>query len=861
MIERNIVIDGNSLMHRAFYALPLLQNTKGLYTNAIYGFMNMLFKVIENYSPTYIIVAFDRKVPTFRHLEYMEYKAGRKKTPEELIPQFPILKEILHAMNILILEIDGYEADDILGTVSKCGEEKGIDTLIITGDRDAFQLISKNTHVLFTRKGVTEADEYDEIKFHEVYGLLPAQMIHVKGLMGDASDNIPGVPGIGEKTAIKLIKEYGSIENVLEHTSEITGNKLRESLIQYADQALFSKKLATIFCDVPIKVDFYQCKYRLIPNDHLKELLINLEFKSILEKLKFSQDKDDMIPLNILHKTEYIIDSSDKLAKMCDHLLKVKKFSFSIVPKFSIAVSKEEQYHILIKENLIDIGLELEEVLFVLKEILENVSIKKIVHDGKALLSLLKKYGISFEGLYFDTMIAAYLIDPARAKYTVLGLIQKHVSVLINEINATDLFSLYEKMDVLLHEYGLKTLYEDIELPLVQVLYDMETEGFSVNVDELHKLGKEFAGQIQQLTTDIFDIAGESFNINSTKQLGVILFEKMKLPTAKKTKTGYSTDIEVLEQLEPHHIIISRIIEYRQLNKLKSTYIDGLLNVVDLETHKIHTSFNQTVTATGRISSTEPNLQNIPIKTEIGRKIRKVFIATGQDFLLVDADYSQIELRVLAHIADDPVLIDAFIQNQDIHKRTAAEVFKIDMEQVTTKMRSRAKAVNFGIVYGISEFGLARNLNISHKEAAEYIGNYLFTYKGVKKYMENIVQLGKLNGYVTTLMNRRRYLPEFSSHNHNIKSFGERIAMNTPIQGTAADIIKKAMIDVHHELKKRSLKSRLILQVHDELIINTHKDELEEVKKIIKDKMESVVALKVPLEVDIGVGDNWYTAK
>lgn len=861
MIERNIVIDGNSLMHRAFYALPLLQNTKGLYTNAIYGFMNMLFKVIENYSPTYMIVAFDRKAPTFRHLEYMEYKAGRKKTPEELIPQFPILKEILHAMNIFILEIDGYEADDILGTVSKCGEENGIDTLIITGDRDTFQLISKNTHVLFTRKGVTEADEYDEIKFHEVYGLLPAQMIHVKGLMGDASDNIPGVPGIGEKTAIKLIKEYGSIENVLEHTSEITGNKLRESLIQYADQALFSKKLATIFCDVPIKVDFYQCKYRLIPNDHLKELLINLEFKSILEKLKFSQDKDDMIPLNILHKAEYIIDSSDKLAKMCDHLLKVKKFSFSIVPKFSIAVSKEEQYHILIKENLIDIGLELEEVLFVLKEILENVSIKKIVHDGKALLSLLKKYGISFEGLYFDTMIAAYLIDPARAKYTVLGLIQKHVNVLINEINATDLFSLYEKMDVLLHEYGLKTLYEDIELPLVQVLYDMETEGFSVNVDELHKLGKEFAGQIQQLMTDIFDIAGESFNINSTKQLGVILFEKMKLPTAKKTKTGYSTDIEVLEQLEPHHIIISRIIEYRQLNKLKSTYIDGLLNVVDLETHKIHTSFNQTVTATGRISSTEPNLQNIPIKTEIGRKIRKVFIATGQDFLLVDADYSQIELRVLAHIADDPVLIDAFIQNQDIHKRTAAEVFKIDMEQVTTKMRNRAKAVNFGIVYGISEFGLARNLNISHKDAAEYIASYLFTYKGVKKYMENIVQLGKLNGYVTTLMNRRRYLPELSSHNHNTKSFGERIAMNTPIQGTAADIIKKAMIDVHHELKKRSLKSRLILQVHDELIINTHKDELEAVKKIIKDKMESVVALKVPLEVDIGVGDNWYTAK
>ena len=861
MIERNIVIDGNSLMHRAFYALPLLQNTKGLYTNAIYGFMNMLFKVIENYSPTYMIVAFDRKAPTFRHLEYMEYKAGRKKTPEELIPQFPILKEILHAMNIFILEIDGYEADDILGTVSKCGEENGIDTLIITGDRDTFQLISKNTHVLFTRKGVTEADEYDEIKFHEVYGLLPAQMIHVKGLMGDASDNIPGVPGIGEKTAIKLIKEYGSIENVLEHTSEITGNKLRESLIQYADQALFSKKLATIFCDVPIKVDFYQCKYRLIPNDHLKELLINLEFKSILEKLKFSQDKDDMIPLNILHKAEYIIDSSDKLAKMCDHLLKVKKFSFSIVPKFSIAVSKEEQYHILIKENLIDIGLELEEVLFVLKEILENVSIKKIVHDGKALLSLLKKYGISFEGLYFDTMIAAYLIDPARAKYTVLGLIQKHVNILINEINATDLFSLYEKMDVLLHEYGLKTLYEDIELPLVQVLYDMETEGFSVNVDELHKLGKEFAGQIQQLMTDIFDIAGESFNINSTKQLGVILFEKMKLPTAKKTKTGYSTDIEVLEQLEPHHIIISRIIEYRQLNKLKSTYIDGLLNVVDLETHKIHTSFNQTVTATGRISSTEPNLQNIPIKTEIGRKIRKVFIATGQDFLLVDADYSQIELRVLAHIADDPVLIDAFIQNQDIHKRTAAEVFKIDMEQVTTKMRNRAKAVNFGIVYGISEFGLARNLNISHKDAAEYIASYLFTYKGVKKYMENIVQLGKLNGYVTTLMNRRRYLPELSSHNHNTKSFGERIAMNTPIQGTAADIIKKAMIDVHHELKKRSLKSRLILQVHDELIINTHKDELEAVKKIIKDKMESVVALKVPLEVDIGVGDNWYTAK
>lgn len=864
MLDNKIlmVIDGNSLMHRAFYAIPPLSTKKGIYTNAVYGFMNMLFKLIEEYHPEYIGVAFDRKAPTFRHKEYKEYKGTRQKTPEILVPQFDTLKKLLSAMNIAIYERDGYEADDILGTFARIAGEKGMKAYLVTGDRDALQLIDENVNVLMTKKGITDIRIYDEKALHEDYGITPAQVIEMKSLMGDSSDNIPGVPGVGKKTAFKLINEYGTLENVYAHIDEISGKKLKENLEKYKAQAFLSKRLATIIKDAPVDISIADCCYDIPRSLELKELLMELEFSSILSRLDFDMKSESEKPDIKRPKTVINIEDASSLKDVLSSIKAGDTIALLVEDEgLSIASNKDRVYMVPITHNLIDMGLNYNEVMDILKSILEDRDVKKITHDAKNLMVKLSKEGICLDGVYFDTFIAAYLIESTKEKYDMAQLMYDYTGLNIDRVDASDILILYTAMKHILKEHDMFTLYEQVEHPLITVLAQMEIEGFKVDKNILRELDKEFTESLNTLTSEIYDLAGEEFNINSPKQLGVILFEKLDLPVIKRTKTGYSTNIEVLEQLQGQHPIIDKVMDYRQIMKLKSTYVDGLLAVIDPEDGRIHSSFNQTVTATGRISSTEPNLQNIPVKVELGRQIRRVFVASSDDHVLLDADYSQIELRVLAHISEDPTFIEAFKNNQDIHARTASEIFNVSIDEVTPEQRSSAKAVNFGIVYGISDFGLARNLNISRNQAKTYIESYFARYPMVKEYMDNVVHEAKLKGYVTTLMGRRRNLPELNSRNFNIRSFGERVAMNTPIQGTAADIIKVAMNRVFYELKKRQLKSKLILQVHDELIVDTHKSELDEVRDIVKTEMQNAMELRVPLVVDIGVGYSWYDAK
>lgn len=857
-----MVIDGNSLMHRAFYAIPPLSTKKGIYTNAVYGFMNMLFKLIEEYHPEYIGVAFDRKAPTFRHKEYKEYKGTRQKTPEILVPQFDTLKKLLSAMNIAIYERDGYEADDILGTFARIAGEKGMKAYLVTGDRDALQLIDENVNVLMTKKGITDIRIYDEKALHEDYGITPAQVIEMKSLMGDSSDNIPGVPGVGKKTAFKLINKYGTLENVYAHIDEISGKKLKENLEKYKAQAFLSKRLATIIKDAPVDISIADCCYDIPNSLELKELLMELEFSSILSRLDFDMKSESEKPDIKRPKTVINIEDASSLKDVLSSIKAGDTIALLVEDDgLSIASNKDRVYMVPITHNLIDMGLNYNEVMDILKSILEDRDVKKITHDAKKLMVKLSKEGICLDGVYFDTFIAAYLIESTKEKYDMAQLMYDYTGLNIDRVDASDILILYTAMKHILKEHDMFTLYEQVEHPLITVLAQMEIEGFKVDKNILRELDKEFTESLNTLTSEIYDLAGEEFNINSPKQLGVILFEKLDLPVIKRTKTGYSTNIEVLEQLQGQHPIIDKVMDYRQIMKLKSTYVDGLLAVIDPEDGRIHSSFNQTVTATGRISSTEPNLQNIPVKVELGRQIRRVFVASSDDHVLLDADYSQIELRVLAHISEDPTFIEAFKNNQDIHARTASEIFNVSIDEVTPEQRSSAKAVNFGIVYGISDFGLARNLNISRNQAKTYIESYFARYPMVKEYMDNVVHEAKLKGYVTTLMGRRRNLPELNSRNFNIRSFGERVAMNTPIQGTAADIIKVAMNRVFYELKKRQLKSKLILQVHDELIVDTHKSELDEVRDIVKTEMQNAMELRVPLVVDIGVGYSWYDAK
>ena len=867
-----IIIDGNSIINRAFYGIKTLTNNKGLNTNAVFGFTKILLKLIDMYKPTHISVAFDKKSPTFRHLEYKEYKAGRKKMPDELKEQFEPLKDVLDAFNINRLEIEGYEADDILGTVSLKAEQAGYKVYIVTGDKDAIQLASNNTTVLITKKGISEVEEYNFSEVEKKYGITPSQFIDLKGLMGDKSDNIPGVPGVGEVTGTKLIKEFKSIENILENIDLIKGSA-KKKIEENKDLALMSKKLATIIRDVPIDFELDELEFGKYDKSKVLEEFNKLNFNSLISRLNSEE-------------IEVVVNKLEDVKTFIEKVKLSKKLIIKTVTRTGNLLEKNilKMYLSINGEDIFYIG---ESQIEDIKEVLIDESIKIYGYNLKEDYIALRPYNICLKNIYFDISIAEYLIDSGSSSYTYDSIAMNYLGIKIKsseellgkgvnakkyeDLETEDLddiigkiikvvSNVVPKMEEKLVNMDIDGLFYYIEMPLVEVLGDMEYIGVMVDKDKLIELGEEFKSLISSLEKDIYLLADEEFNINSPKQLGVILFEKLGLPIIKKTKTGYSTNAEVLEELSDKHEIIDKIIEYRQIVKLNSTYVDGLINIINPISNRIHSSFNQTITTTGRISSTEPNLQNIPVRMELGRNIRKVFIAKD-GCKLVDADYSQIELRVLAHMSQDTHMIDAFKHDVDIHTKTASQVFGIDINSVTSEQRSSAKAVNFGIVYGISDFGLARNLRISVKEAKNYIDSYLNTYNDIKTYMDTTIEQAREDGYVKTILNRRRYIPEIKSNNTILRNLGKRLAMNAPIQGSAADIIKIAMVNVYKKLQEKGLKSKLVLQVHDELIIESVESELQEVTKIVKDEMEYAVAMDVNLDVDLNIGDSWYETK
>lgn len=864
-----VIIDGSSLVHRAFYALPLLTTASGQYTNAVYGFTTMLVKLLEDIKPDAIAVAFDKSRITFRTKEYAEYKGQRKPTPRELSEQFPLVQEVVRALGIAVLEEEGYEADDIIGTLATKAAQEGCEVLVVTGDRDALQLICPQIKVMLTKKGISEMQVMDHQAVIDKYGITPLQVIDLKGLMGDTSDNIPGVPGVGEKTAVKLLKEFSTVENVLEHVDEVSGAKLQEKLREHADLARLSKKLATIVCDMPLPFDMESFSMRQ-DYDKLKELFTVLEFKSLLAK--FAQQKEPLLCEEIHEVLPAVIytaaSEGEKLAAEIKAAGRMEFYPVILghVPDLTlegVAIAYQEQAFYIPKES---------EAWQACQQLLADGTIAKVTHDAKSLYNLCRAAGLPLHQVMFDTMLAAYLLEPTVAEYS-LAFLQKQyaacTAVWQGETGSPEYAVWAAKLiqeihPVLLNKLetqGLSRLFNEVEIPLLEVLSSMETTGIQVNRQSLSAMSQELAVRIEVLLKDIYGFAGEEFNVNSTKQLGVILFEKLQLPVIKKTKTGYSTDAEVLEKLAGEHPIVDKLLEYRMLTKLKSTYLDGLQGLIHPRTGRIHTSFNQTVTATGRLSSSEPNLQNIPVRSEVGKKIREVFTpGEGWQFLM-SADYSQIELRILAHISGDPNLLESFRHNQDVHTRTASEVFGVPMEEVTSEMRSRAKAVNFGIVYGISDYGLSRDIGVTRKEAAFYIDSYFAKYHGVKNYIDNIVEEAHRQGYVTTLFGRRRVLPDINSRNFNLRSFAERTAMNTPIQGAAADIIKKAMVDVYQQLQQHQLNSRVLLQVHDELVLEVVEAEKEKVAELVKKAMEEAVDLLVPMLVEVKSGKNWAEAK
>lgn len=873
--KKIVLIDGNSIAYRAFFALPLLNNDKGVHTNAIYGFTMILMKILEDEKPSHMLVAFDAGKTTFRHKTFQEYKGGRQKTPPELSEQFPFIRELLDAYQVSRYELENYEADDIIGTLSRQAEKDGYEVKVISGDKDLTQLVTNNITVDITRKGITDVDSYTPTFVQEKYGLIPEQIIDMKGLMGDTSDNIPGVPGVGEKTAIKLLKEFTSLENVLNSVDQVSGKKLKEKLEENREQALMSKELATIDCDAPITIGLTELEYEGFDQQKVANIFKELGFNSLLDKVGVEESQDIVVEeIEFKHVTdltnEILIDES---------VLYIEVLEESYHQADIIGLS------IVNKNGLFYVPADIALISEAFKTWAEDESNKKIVYDGKKTTVALDWKGISLKGINFDVLIAAYLLNPSAtfedvssvAKVNGLSIVQTDESVygkgakraIPDEEHLSEhivrkgqaLFQLKETLENQLAENDQSSLLYDLELPLSLILAEMEATGVKVDIEQLKAMGKNLAEKLKSLEETIFEQAGESFNINSPKQLGVILFEKLGLPVMKKTKTGYSTSADVLEKLEDKHEIVREILHYRQLGKLQSTYIEGLLKVVHQDTHKIHTRFNQVLTTTGRLSSIDPNLQNIPIRLEEGRKIRQAFVASNKDWVIFAADYSQIELRVLAHIANDQNLVEAFRNDLDIHTKTAMDVFHVEQNEVTSNMRRQAKAVNFGIVYGISDYGLSQNLGITRKEAGEFIKRYLETFVGVQEYMDDIVADARGKGYVKTLLHRRRYIPELTSRNFNIRSFAERTAMNTPIQGSAADIIKKAMIDMADRLEQEKLQTKLLLQVHDELIFEAPKEEIAILEKIVPEVMENAVELIVPLKVDYSYGDSWYDAK
>lgn len=843
IMDRKIaVIDGNSLMYRAFYALPLLNNADGVYTNAVLGFLTMALKVINDYSPTHIAVGFDMHGPTFRHEKFDQYKAGRRETPIELVPQFDLLRQVLEAMGIKYYQLSPYEADDILGTIAKkCAEDQD-EVILITGDRDSFQLIDDNVKVLFTKRGISDVDLLGREELKEKYGVYPERVTHLKALMGDNSDNIPGIPGIGEKTALKLLDQFGSLDEIFANTDQLKG-KQREKVETGKESALMSRELATIVCNVPIDFVVDDCKIGDFSG--AKPIFEKLGFRSLMSKLGlngasakeskgFKAKERKTVTVNADNAEELVI----KASKADLSALYMKEGLVEIA--FEDTVLRFEE-----RVSLLDEGFDYDTLMDTIRPYLESNG-KKAVYDIKSIRNQLAKKGISLNGEFDDVMLLAYLLDGQIDKLDINGAGMVYDSLL------------YYKAQIKGTE--IEKLYNDIEHPLADVLFDMEQTGFTIDKSELRSIGDELKKKMTDMEQVIYLLAGHSFNILSPKQLGTVLFEELGLPASKKTKTGYSTDASVLEGLIGQHDIIEAIIEYRATSKLYGTYIDGLIDKAD-NSGRIHTTFYQTGAATGRLSSADPNLQNIPVRTEQGRIIRKAFIPLEEDHVLVAADYSQIELRVLAHMSNDVNFIKAFLDGADIHAYTASEVFSVPLEMVTSEMRSNAKAVNFGIVYGISEFGLARNIKVTRKEAAGYIQRFFERYPDVKAFMDRCIADGKSQGYVETMFGRRRYIPEISSGNYNTRSFGERIAMNTPIQGTAADIIKLAMVNVSKALKESGLGAKLILQVHDELIIDSPKEHAQEVGRILQENMQKVVSLNVPLIAEVKIAKNWLDAK
>lgn len=878
IVDKLVLIDGNSLSFRAFYALPLLSNKAGIHTNAIYGFAMLLEKILKEEQPNHFLVAFDAGKTTFRHEKYSEYKGGRQSTPPELSEQFPYIRQLLDAYHIKYYELENYEADDIIGTLSKQAEASGLETIIITGDRDLTQLATDHVTIYYTKKGVTDVDHYTPEYIAEKYnGLLPKQIIDMKGLMGDTSDNIPGVAGVGEKTAIKLLNQFHSVEGVYNHLDEVSGKKLKENLENSKADAFMSKDLATINCDSPIKVNLKDTIMGdLNDNKDKIELFQKLEFKQLLNDIDSSASENNSETehnFEVIHHFDNI--NFKKLDNAIIHFeidgsnyLKDKILKFGLYAQNQYIVISAEDIH------------QYTELL----EWLENDHNNKIVFDAKKTYVAAHRLEINLQHIDFDVMLASYIIDPSRTIEDVQSVVSyynqnfvksdiavygkgKKRQVPLDDVLEVHIAAIMQAiynckplMSDILSDHNQMDLLNNLELPLARILADMEETGIYTDINDLKKMQNELQEKLDNLVSEIYEAAGESFNINSPKQLGIVLFETLKLPIIKKTKTGYSTAVDVLEQLQGKHPIIDYILEYRQLSKLQSTYVEGLQKVIS-DDQRIHTRFNQTLAQTGRLSSIDPNLQNIPIRLEEGRKIRKAFKPTSDDYVILSADYSQIELRVLAHMTQDESLKEAFIHGDDIHAATAMKVFGVEKDQVNDLMRRQAKAVNFGIVYGISDYGLSQNLGITRKKAKAFIDDYLASFPGVKQYMTDIVKDAKANGYVETLLHRRRYIPDITSRNFNLRSFAERTAMNTPIQGSAADIIKLAMVQFDKNVRETNYHAKLLLQVHDELIFEVPKSEVQDFSEFVEEIMDNALTLAVPLLVDSSYGATWYDAK
>lgn len=894
-MSKLIVVDGNSIVNRAFYGImgsKMLQTADGTYTNAVYGFLAILFKELDEVKPDYIAVAFDLKAPTARHKMYDGYKANRKGMPEELAAQMPILKDVLRAMNITIIEKEGYEADDVLGTLSRIGENSGLDVVLLTGDRDSFQLATDKVSIYIprTKAGKTETEIFNRDKVLEVYGVEPKQMIEVKGLQGDTSDNIPGVPGIGEKTALSLVKKYGTIDHLYEcvenNTDDLKG-KQREKIAENKELAMLSKTLGTINLETPIEKSIDDLKMKEWNKSEVYKIFKELKFNRYIDRFNLKEEivENDNVEPTMTMDFEKAVINAEKFNDIKKKVIENKVCYFyveTVEDTNSIIKKKIKSISIYIKDENKVYDYKVSNILE-LKDIFESEDVLKCSYDLKDIYILCEEAGINPKNFMFDIRIAGYLLNSTTNQYSISDLMNEYLGIDINvddgkqeQLNLFDVqeekeneqiavyaYSIGNLHDVLekdLKENGMYDLFNNIEMPVLEVLADMQYRGMYVDKNELIAYGDELKVKLDELTNKIHELAGEEFNINSTKQLGEVLFEKLKLPVIKKTKNGYSTDVDTLEKLQCEHEIIEYILEYRQLAKLNSTYIEGMIPYINKNTGRIHSYFHQTVTATGRISSTEPNLQNIPTRIEIGKKLRKVF-KPAENKIFLDADYSQIELRVLAHVSKDETMVDNFIHDEDIHAQAASRVFGVPLDEVTKELRSKAKAVNFGIVYGISDFGLAGQIHSSRKQAKQYIEQYLEKYNGIKTFMDEAVEDAKKKGYIETMYNRRRYIPELTSKSYMVRKFGERVAMNTPIQGTAADIMKMAMINVFRELKDRKLNSKIVLQVHDELLIETDIKEKDEVREILVNNMEHAAKLLVPLKVEVAEGENWYDAK